>query len=80
MQTDLQNKRTSLHVSITQEAKSALQQLADGRTKPDNRVFPSDIAREAIQEYLKNHGYPDMEISVDRGGNRRGKSSDSQSG
>jgi hypothetical protein len=64
------DKRDTLHFAVTAETKQALKELAEKRTQEGGkRYFPSDIAREAVEEYLADKGY-NIKIEVDRGGYR----------
>ncbi|PJF39681.1 MAG: hypothetical protein CUN54_08045 [Phototrophicales bacterium] len=56
---------------LPDEVRKILDQIATARAKDtEQTVYASDIAREAIEEYLRKHGYS-IRVEVDRGGYRR---------
>lgn len=65
------DKRYGLNVALNREAREAIDAIAQTQTTPDKQVFAGDIARIAIEEYLKKQGIS-VEVKVDRGGYRGG--------
>lgn len=70
-------RKLALSVTLPEDIREMIDNIAHQKTielrlKGEVKtVYAGDIAREAIQEYLQNHGYPDAKIEIDRGGNRR---------
>lgn len=68
----------NVSVPLPEEAKKVLQAIADEQYAENlsrgvkTRVYISDVVREAIAEYLQKRGHG-VDVTVDRGGNRRGK-------
>lgn len=61
----------TLSLRIPSKAKATLKTMAEGRKDSNgNNVYPSDLMREALAEYLEKHGVS-VSLDVDRGGNRR---------
>lgn len=74
----MKKENPSIDVVIPEEVKQILGELAEAEEARlheagiKQKVYPSDIARQAIAEFLKSKGY-DIEVSVNRGGDRRTK-------
>lgn len=65
-------EKKPIAVVVPDVVREALTELAKSRAESTGkRTYVSDIAREAIREYLERHGYPGIDTDVDRGGNRR---------
>ncbi len=77
----MKKEMTSIDVVVSEEVKTVLSELAavkeaEGRSSGmRQKVYPSDIVREAIQEYLERRGHS-VVVNVNRGGDRRSASTD----
>jgi predicted transcriptional regulator len=58
-------KTKQLHVIVPMNVYKTLKDVAD-----DQRRSLSDVARDAIEDYLKTRGH-DIKVTVERGGDRR---------
>lgn len=64
------DRNPSLDVVMTEEMRDSLEMLAKERSVGlPNKVYASDIVREAIEEYLEQRGYP-LKSKIFRGGRR----------
>lgn len=60
-----------IDIRLPAEARKAVDEIAQERgVQAGKNVYPSDIVREAVAEYLAARGR-DISLAVDRGGNRR---------
>lgn len=62
-------KKKAIGVVVSDDVRKIIEELAQRQSTENKRVYASDIAREAIQEYLNARGY-NVKVDVDRGGYR----------
>jgi hypothetical protein len=59
-----------ISATVPHEVKEAIESIAEERQRYSQKnVYPSDIIREAIQDYFDKLGI-DLQVKADRGGDR----------
>jgi predicted transcriptional regulator len=65
-------KRATINVQLTPDIRAILDELATQQSSEAQQVFPADVIRQALEEFLNRKGY-EVAVRVNRGGYRRRK-------